>query len=177
MKNRIELVKHFAELGFRKGAEIGVYEGYFSQVLLDNIPNLNLLSVDPWHRATIHAGLYAGAVKLLSAYPNSTILRGFSVDIAALIPDGSLDFVYIDGDHSYECVKDDISNWAAKVKKGGIVAGDDYYKFKSGNDGVVMAVDEYVKKYGYKLESTEWNRRGSHKDNWHPSWYFNKEDT
>lgn len=174
MRNRIDLARYFRKLGFKKGAEIGVFTGYFSKVLLDTIPGLNLLSVDPYHRQTIHAKLYPKTVSLLSKYPNSTILKGFSVDVAKLITDDSLDFVYIDGDHSYNAVKSDVESWVPKVRRGGIVAGDDYYIFKSGEDGVVRAVDEYAKYNGYKLNIIDWNNRGRHRDNFQPQWWFIK---
>lgn len=174
MINRIALARHFAKLGFTKGAEIGVYEGYFSKVLLDTIPNLELLCVDSWHKRQ-YMPAYEIAKETLSGY-NATIVKKFSVDAAKDVPDESLDFVYIDGDHKYESVKEDIEAWAPKVREGGIVSGDDYYKFKkSGNTGVIDAVDEYVKEHGYDLQLTEVNNRGTHRDNFQPSWWFVKE--
>jgi hypothetical protein len=52
--------------------------------------------------------------------------RGDSVQMATTYTDGSLDFVFIDGDHRYECVKADIEAWLPKMKIGGILAGHDY---------------------------------------------------
>ena len=49
------------------------------------------------------------------------------------------DIVYIDASHEYEFVIEDIKNWLPKVKKGGIICGDDYI---SGWPGVILAVDE-----------------------------------
>ena len=69
------------------------------------------------------------------------------------IPDGSLDFVYIDSNHSYDYVMEDLINWSRKVRKGGIVSGDDYYNF--GGAGVVGAVDDYTKAHGIKFELTD----------------------
>ena len=40
--------------------------------------------------------------------------------------DNSLDFVFIDASHKYIDVKEDIINWLPKVRKGGILAGDDF---------------------------------------------------
>src|SRR3990167_441618 len=108
MKNRQELARYFAELGFKKGAEIGVYRGYYSKVLLDNIPNLNLLSIDPYHKIRIHKHMYPIAAEMLKQYSGSTLLRDFSMDIVRFITDESIDFVFIDGSHIYEDVRDDI---------------------------------------------------------------------
>lgn len=44
-----------------------------------------------------------------------------------LYDDGSIDFLLIDGDHSYEAVKRDIINWLPKMRSGGLIAGDDAY--------------------------------------------------
>ena len=46
--DRIELAKHFASLGFTKGAEIGVADGRYSKILCETIPSLKLIGVDVW---------------------------------------------------------------------------------------------------------------------------------
>jgi predicted O-methyltransferase YrrM len=51
---------------------------------------------------------------------------GLSVEVAKQYTHDSLDFVFIDGDHRYECVLADIQAWLPKVKAGGIIAGHDY---------------------------------------------------
>lgn len=68
-----------------------------------------------------------------------------SVDAAKNFADGSLDFVYIDANHSYAFVKEDILAWLPKIKKGGIIGGHDYdWTDKDFNDelAVKRAVDE-----------------------------------
>jgi predicted O-methyltransferase YrrM len=62
-----------------------------------------------------------------------------SLYAASLYNDESLDFVFIDASHDYESVKKDIFAWLPKVKKGGVLSGDDYLQ-KHG--GVVQAVNE-----------------------------------
>lgn len=57
---------------------------------------------------------------------------------AALYEDNSLDFVFIDANHAYPFVKQDIEAWYPKVKRGGLLAGHDYTSHK----GVKKAVDE-----------------------------------
>ena len=68
-----------------------------------------------------------------------------SAEAVRWIPDDSLDFVFIDGNHSYENVLEDITEWTKKVKPGGIVAGHDYKEDKVNNYGVVEAVQKYTK--------------------------------
>ena len=60
----------------------------------------------------------------------------------------SLDFVFIDGLHDYESVKNDISYWYPKVKVGGIISGHDY----CAGWGVMPAVDEWCTSNNYKIE-------------------------
>jgi hypothetical protein len=182
MKNRIELAKHFASLGFKKGAEIGVAYGYYSEVLFKNIPGLELYSVDAWisyaryrdyRDQSTYDKMIKTATEILTKY-NCHIVRKSSMDAVRDFSDGSLDFVYIDANHKYEFVKDDIREWSKKVRKGGIVSGHDYYLTKSGNTGVIRAVDEYVKKHGLTLEITGWDRRNLIRDDRQPSWWFIK---
>jgi len=60
-----------------------------------------------------------------------------SVEAARFYADESIDFIMLDGDHSYEAVKADIDAWLPKMKAGGIMSGDDY-----GWPGVTRAVSE-----------------------------------
>ncbi|HET7099047.1 MAG TPA: class I SAM-dependent methyltransferase [Patescibacteria group bacterium] len=173
MKNRTELLKYFAELGFTKGAEIGVANGVFSRRMLEIIPHLNLLCIDSWsEKRRPHA--FENATTLLKPYSGAMIIKSKSMDAVKMIPDLWLDFVYIDADHTYESVVSDVSEWTKKVRSNGIIAGHDYYVTKTGNIGVIQAVDEYVKENGYELKLTSWDKRNPIKDDRQPSWYFTK---
>ncbi len=61
------------------------------------------------------------------------VVRGTNVEAAPLIPDGSLDFVYLDGDHTLRGIVFDLNLYAPKVRPGGMVCGDDYTSGKQGN--------------------------------------------
>ena len=67
------------------------------------------------------------------------VIRKFSTYAYFDVEDGSLDFCFIDGNHKYEYVKEDIKLWAPKVRVGGILSGHD---FSSGKSGVPRAVKE-----------------------------------
>ena len=125
MNNRIELAKHFARLGFTTGAEIGVCWGRYSEILCRTNPRLKLLAVDDWRRNRTHRS-YAGTKRRLAKL-NVTIDRRSSMDAVADVRDKSLDFVFIDADHKYVSVCEDIREWSKKVRIGGIVSGHDYY--------------------------------------------------
>ena len=74
-----------------------------------------------------------------------------SIGASTQFDDASIDAIYIDGDHRYEAVKNDIKAWLPKVKPGGIVAGHDY-----GWDGVKKAVDEIFGDQVQQMKNSTW---------------------
>lgn len=153
---RADLAELFHASGYRTGAEIGVADGRYSLVLCQAIPGLRLLCVDPWQKypenprggpQAQHDGNYALAQHRLAPY-DVTFVKAMSVTAAKHVPDGSLDFCFIDGNHEYAFVKADLEAWAPKVRSGGIVAGHDFYHFIVRPAGVVEAVDEYTREHG-----------------------------
>jgi len=130
--NRTEMAKLLGELGFTKGAEVGVAQGNHSRVLCENIPNLHLDLVDVWD---LYDGYreytdridryYKMAVDQLSKY-DVKFHKAFSMDAVKNFEDNSLDFVYIDGAHDYKNVAMDVCEWSKKVRVGGIVFGHDF---------------------------------------------------
>lgn len=136
----------FAELGYTYGAEVGVHKGFHARRMFRRIPDLKLLLVDPWAAFGRHSdahleGVYQKCRQVLKNR-NAEYLRKPSIEAAKEVPDGSLDFVYIDGLHDFDNVMIDIILWSQKVKNGGIVSGHDYgnsYKF-----GVIKAVEAYT---------------------------------
>lgn len=169
LQNRLELAKYFARLGFTKGAEIGVHQGQYSEILCQTIPNLHLLSVDSYPgRRQRH--LEAAKPRLEPL--NVDFILKSSMEAVKDVPDESLDFVFIDACHIYEFVRDDIREWSKKVRPGGIVSGHDYYESRRGLIGVIRAVDEYVGDHGHELKLTDWDRGNPVRDERQPSWYF-----
>jgi hypothetical protein len=79
------------------------------------------------------------------------------VAASTLFSDSELDFVYIDGDHSYEFVSTDIKAWWPKVQSGGILAGHDYTPGNSDYGhtyGVIQAVTEFAEKHALTVNTT-----------------------
>ena len=73
------------------------------------------------------------------------IIRASSMDAVRDFQPESLDFVYIDANHSFDYVMQDIIEWSRRVRKGGIVAGHDYTQKKKYEDlHVVEAVAAYT---------------------------------
>jgi predicted O-methyltransferase YrrM len=168
----VHLAKYFGDLGFKKGVEVGVFTGYFSEILCKHMPNLELICCDVWGW-----GKYKQAeeecLERLKPY-NTKIVKQYSVDAAKDVPDGSLDFVYLDGAHDYKNVKADLEAWTPKVRVGGIVSGDDFYFFPSGKGGVMQAVTEFTSHHHYDLKLTNWDITNPLSDDRQPSFWFVK---
>lgn len=155
----IDRVKYFG-LPTIYGAELGVWRAKTSEALLSNMPNLYLTMVDRW--APPEAGdsyatsgskmalcdinrfeeVYKEALSKIEQYADRCLVyRMTTTEAAKYVKDHSLDFVFIDADHSYEGVKQDILCWKDKVKEGGWLSGHDWGKLDKGN--VEKAVREF----------------------------------
>ena len=144
---RKDLAKLYNTLGYKVGAEIGVQGGRHARLMFQTIPDLKLYCVDPWesyNRMKEHKikALYERCLKRLEGY-NAEIMKMTSMEAVGKIPDGSLDFVYIDALHEFDSVMMDIICWSPKVRIGGIIAGHDY--FKAYQVGVMPAVNAYTR--------------------------------
>lgn len=142
-------------LNLQVGVEIGVAFGTHSEFILKNTSIKKLYSIDPFleywelsHLKKAHWDLiFLNVEKLLEPFgERSTLLRLTSVKAAPLVPD-NLDFVFIDGDHAYQAVKQDLDLWFNKLRSGGILIGDDYQQ----TWGVKPAVDELCSAKNLKL--------------------------
>lgn len=145
-----------------KGAEIGVLNGNTAGRLLKQRPLLIHIMVDPWcvpgkdssywksadknarKAQSEHEAAYKKALKVTNHAKNRRqIMRMTSEQAAPQIKDGSLDFVFIDGDHSYNGCKTDIKLWLPKIKPGGWIGGHDYKHEKRPDlHGIDKAVEE-----------------------------------
>lgn len=148
------------------GAEIGVHTGDFSERILKVVRPRELHLVDPWrsmdeapYRTSGYGGpsgfdqdrmdqIYAGVLRRFQDQIRAgtvRVHRATSADASRDLADGSLDWVYIDGNHRYDFVKADLETYRLKVKDGGLITGDDYDAPESWwQDGVTRAVDEFV---------------------------------
>ena len=147
----------FLELGFRSGAEIGTRDGNYAEELCQDLPDLQLYCIDPWKiykdyqevwikdQKSMDA-LFKDIKRKLSKY-NCKIIRKTSMEAVKSFKSNSLDFVFIDGNHNYNYVLDDISKWSRVVRAGGIIFGHDYSQDYS---GVIRAVQEYIKNNNIK---------------------------
>jgi hypothetical protein len=146
------------------GAEIGVHVGDFSAEILRVVKPSRLHLIDPWryeagpeYREMGYGGqLRFGQAEMDDRYDGVmarfrkqrekgqvSVHRGRSAVIAREFRDSYFDWVYIDGNHFYEFVKEDLERFLPKVKVGGYLAGDDYIE-GWWKDGVRRAVTEFL---------------------------------
>ena len=154
------------------GAEIGVHEGNFSQKIISSIAPKELHLIDPWEHKTSDTyaeAWYGGQAKDGQNTMNerySTVCdkfsqeiqagqikihRGYSTHILEQFPDEYFDWIYIDGNHLYEYVKEDLELSFKKTKSNGLITGDDYGIGGWWKGGVKQAVDEFRNKKGIRL--------------------------
>lgn len=150
-----DLIQQYADNGV--GAEIGVYKGETSQYILSTTKTKMIYMVDQYlcnydktqwmysKEGDLNANpdLDYENVKIYCSnqFPGRfTLLKKSSRDAAEEL-DISLDFIFIDADHSYKHVLEDLQLWVPKVKSGGLIMGHDWRgKFP----GVITAVMEYA---------------------------------
>lgn len=165
---RSDLPGWLAARGARTGAEIGVCYGEYSEELARGIPGLRLLCVDPWaegkrprsHPRSAFAAMEQARARL--APYDCQLIRQWSPAAASLVPDRSLDFVYLDADHQFESVVADIRAWLPKVRQGGVLAGHDYECQPNRYNQVGVAVHGWTLAHGvtpwYVLGTSEPHR-------------------
>jgi hypothetical protein len=182
-------------LDLKIGVEIGVFKGKFSKIILNKwngklylIDSWKLLNKDEYNDISNNSN-YSDTIKNIKGFENrSFMIRGLSEEIVDMFSDNSLDFIYIDANHKYESIKNDMNLWWPKLKIGGLFSGHDYldmnwkdepfapngkdkYIWKPdfsefiGEFGVNPAVDEFCKENNYKLNLT---------NEWFGTWFFIK---
>lgn len=145
--------------GASVGVEVGVYRGNTSAALLDAFPGLQLTCVDAWrpypedrrsqgvmarHTAQQWTTIASAAWCKLERYRDRCrIYDGDSLEQSKRVSKDSVDFVYIDADHSREGFSADLLAWSVKVRPSGLVCGHDY-----GNTRKGCEVTEVLKESG-----------------------------
>jgi len=134
-----------------KFVEIGAWLGKSSSYLCDNAIGKDIHIVDTWkgsdnelethHKLATQTDIYEVFLENMGNRP-FTPYQMTSVDAAKKFDDESVDVIFIDGNHTYEFVNEDIQAWLPKLKKGGYIAGDDYRPESPPLFGVIQAVKE-----------------------------------
>jgi Methyltransferase domain len=140
-RNRLQLWASFLNrIDARTVAEIGVYGGAFAAHMLESCPQLETYyMVDPWRHLDdwnkpanrdddTFRRLYESAMRRTRSHEHQrVVLRGRTTEVAGEIPDRSLDFAYVDGDHTLRGITIDLVRVYPKVRDGGWLGGDDFW--------------------------------------------------
>jgi len=178
---RASLAALYQKLGYRKGLELGVWNGEHAEILCQTNPEMELICVDAWERFAIKVDhpMPSAFVKVrdlaetrLKKY-RTTILPLFGAEALRFVPDRSLDFIFVDASHGFDDVITDLISWSPKVKSGGIISGHDYETTALGwppENGVKEAVHAYTGAHGI---SPVFLLMGTSRDRWKSYFWVN----
>ena len=93
-------------------------------------------------------GMFDNVTAYYGHLPNVSIRRGFSAEVLETFEDDYFDWLYIDGNHLYEFVRQDVEVSFRKVRPGGVIAGDDFFWKKDGKMHVKEAVLDAMRAQG-----------------------------
>jgi len=120
-------------------AEIGVYRGAFAARILSTCPAITTYyMIDPWRQLAdwnkpanrndaFFERVFQEAMESTGEHAGRrVVLRGRTTEVIDRIPDGSLDFAYVDGDHTLRGITADLVRVYPKIRPGGWIGGDDF---------------------------------------------------
>lgn len=169
LRNRKRLVRTLPHGG--TVAEIGVQRGRFSSVILRYNQRSRLHLIDCWEQQLDqqHQADEANVsdrghnenlahMRRIPARPirrgRVAIHRGYSIPVLATFPQRRFDWVFVDGNHTYEAVLADLEACLPRMKPGGVIAGHDYIDtryWREKNFGGVEAVGNFCRRQGGEL--------------------------
>ena len=163
------LVRRLRAIEPTRGAEVGVFIGKTSAHLLASFPGLHLYMVDAWDGRAYSTSedpislrgdfdsLHQRAMDRTAPYRvRTTVLRMPSLLAADQVENGSLDFAFIDADHSYAATLADCRAWWPKVRPGGILFGHDYGWKVKWLEGCTQAYNEFGADVDVKPVIDDW---------------------
>ncbi len=144
-------------------AEVGVWKGEFSKKIYNYSFPKKLVLIDPWifdpnirgcapqvnGKEPLNQKYFDNAkistFKKFKGVKNVNIVEKDSLTASSLYDNDYFDYIYIDGEHSYEAVLNDLTCWYPKLKKNGKIFGDDFYWREENNlFSVKKAYEEFI---------------------------------
>jgi hypothetical protein len=175
---RNDLAQLFHELDYEVGVELGVERGLYTEVLCRENPQALIYGIDPWDKYPGYRDhvsqnkldrFFKETMQRLAPYENAMFLRSYSIDAVQEFADGELDFVYIDANHDFLHIAQDLCWWSKKVRPGGIVSGHDYQRKKG---RYRCDVKDVVQAFMFAHEINPWFVVNDHGKS--PSWFYVK---
>lgn len=167
---RDDLLRHVPHGG--DCCEVGIFVSQFAAKIAEICRPRRLLLVDMFAEDTFSCDvdgrnpavasreyLLEEAMAMTRRYPGVEVYGGPSGEVLETFPDDSLDFIYIDADHSYDGVRADLAQAWRLVRSGGFICGHDYTinAARVGDAshyvhfGVRQAVDEFLVEHGLSM--------------------------
>lgn len=150
-------------------AEIGVYRGGFSRTIFDTCQPSKLFLIDAWESYAAYEKdslCHTNQDDNMQATKNSfakeiaagkvEVIKGYSSMVAKGWPH-CLDKLFLDSNHAYEFVLEDLIAWSAHIKPGGCIMCHDYTNREAAlamGFGVIPAVAAFCKKFGWEVTHT-----------------------
>lgn len=154
IKGFLELITDLKNININTLVEIGCYQGESTTIFAHCLPNTKIYAVDPFRTSYDIQKMTMVQLnfnKRISKFSNIIKIKKESLLACKDFEDKSLDSVYIDGDHSYNSVYNDILAWKKKIKDGGVICGHDYNL-----QSVKNAINDIFKKEVKIYEDTSW---------------------
>jgi hypothetical protein len=171
IKSRSDVPVLLKHLHAKAVCEIGVRDGgYFKTLLIDGVKKAYAIDIWDEFQTNSQNDIGYSKEKLTNSFldfkkkfesdKRVVIIKELSQDAHHQIKNKSLDFIYIDADHTYEAVFSDLVNFYPKLRKGGVIAGHDFisYSFRGVKFGVIDAVIDFINKHGLYLHLTSESR-------------------
>lgn len=174
------LAKYWKDRKDLNVVEVGVFLGEYADVIRQKLDReaLRLWLVDLWsvegnqgYFATVPGELADAYSKVLDRYGTDqkvTLLKMSSAEASKQFPDQTFDLIYLDADHTFASVFEDIKLWLPKLKKGGFIAGHDFNPDLSNSSTASFGVNQAVNAFfGDRIRLTG--------EKSYQTWYFQKE--
>ena len=143
--------------------EIGSFQGESTTIFSENFKDSKIFAVDIWNNNYDDTEVLINSINpadvennfdiITKNYTNIIKIKMSSESFSNIVADNSIDFVYIDGDHTYKGVTNDIIKWRSKIKPGGYIGGHDYVE---GREEIIRAVNENFIDYKIKIFGWSW---------------------
>ena len=156
------------ENNYKKVLEVGCAYGFHTKQVISNTDIESYTMVDPY--VTYSNDVFSDSVQNVYRDGSETLsnfdqflnivmeelsnykekinhIRKPSIEAAKEVEDGSLDAIFVDGDHSYNAVKEDLKAWWPKISIGGTLCGDDYWM-----SDVSRAVHEFASEHNLEVK-------------------------
>tara|TARA_B100001778_G_scaffold330827_1_gene334002 strand:- start:27252 stop:27875 length:624 start_codon:yes stop_codon:yes gene_type:complete len=141
------------------GVELGTYRAELAELLLKHRPLLELYMIDTWRidvslggndptpllSEEHYAEIFMDAARRIAPYlDRAHIIKTTTNQAVNLFGEGFFDFAFIDADHAYHAVFDDIRLWLPKIQSSGFISGHDYWSWSGTRSAVKFFFEGHI---------------------------------